>query len=223
MTAIHFNQSTLTIEYIQQTLTGTLPGIRGQEKMAPAPTADQKNRWQVPEQCRDAAVLLLLYPRHSQVLISELHLVLTRRPNYPGVHSGQISFPGGRHEAGETLEATALRETWEEVGVQPKSLNVIGTLSRLYTPPSNFCIYPFVAFSNHRPEFELDQREVAELIEVPLRHFFDPAIYKQETWHFEKYGERLVPFFDVFGHKVWGATAMILSEFITLLKSGMQA
>jgi 8-oxo-dGTP pyrophosphatase MutT (NUDIX family) len=132
-------------------------------------------------------------------------------------HSGQISFPGGRREHNETLEATALRETTEELGVPPEQLKLIGRLSSLYTPPSNFCIYPFIAFCATRPDFQPNVLEVAELIEAPLSLLLDPATYKEELWHFENYGERRIPFFDVFGHKVWGATAMILSEFLTLL------
>jgi 8-oxo-dGTP pyrophosphatase MutT (NUDIX family) len=147
-----------------------------------------------------------------------LHLVLTRRPEYPGAHSGQISLPGGRREAGESLQTTALREANEEIGLIPTSVEVIGELSPLYTPPSNFCIYPFIAFSATRPTFQPDAKEVAELIELPLTLLFSPTIYKEEIWYFPDYGERRVPFFDIFGHQVWGATAMILNEFLTLLR-----
>jgi 8-oxo-dGTP pyrophosphatase MutT (NUDIX family) len=162
-------------------------------------------------------VLILLYPHTVNGTSPELHIALTRRPEYPGVHSGQISLPGGRRELGESLQRTALRETTEEIGVASEALTIIGNLSFLYTPPSNFCIYPFVAISTRRPRFKLDSREVAELIEAPLGLLASPTIRKQEVWHSEKYGERKIPFFEVFGHKVWGATAMILSEFLTLL------
>ena len=186
--------------------------------MAPTPIGGQLNRWKTPDNCRQAGVLLLLYPHAINGRAPELFLTLTRRREYPGVHSGQISFPGGRREEGETLQTTALRETAEEVGVLPESVRVIGQLSALYTPPSNFCIYPFVAFGRSRPTFRPDPREVAELIEAPLSLLLDPAIRKEETWHFENYGNRQVPFFELYGHKVWGATAMILSEFLTLLE-----
>lgn len=156
----------------------------------------------------------MLYPHR---LTSELHFVLIRRPEYPGVHSGQIALPGGRREGSESLEQTALRETKEEIGVRAVTLEVIGALSPLYTPPSNFCIYPFVAYSLIHPTFQPDPREVAEVVEVPLRLLLDLSIRRVETWHFEQIGARRVPFFDVYGHHVWGATAMILSEFITML------
>jgi 8-oxo-dGTP pyrophosphatase MutT (NUDIX family) len=209
--------TTFTIENIQQALTGPLPGIEGQIKMAPSPVDGRVDRWQVPDNCRDAGVLLLLYPYASNGADQDLHLVLTRRHEYIGVHSGQISLPGGRRETGEPLQKTALRETKEEIGVVPEALEVVGQLSSLYTPPSNFCIYPFVGYSDSRPAFRSDPREVAELIEVPFSLFADPTTCKAETWYFEKYGSRQVPFFEVFGHKIWGATAMILSELLTLM------
>jgi 8-oxo-dGTP pyrophosphatase MutT (NUDIX family) len=186
--------------------------------MAPQPVNGQVNRWQTQAECREAGVLLLLYPHRITALHKiDLHLTLIRRRQYPGVHSGQISLPGGRRENGETLQQTALRETGEEIGVLPDMLQVEGPLSSLYTPPSNFCIYPYVAFSSIRPKFHPNPREVAEIIEVPLELLANPATCKKEVWYFEKYGDRQIPFFEVFGHKVWGATAMILSEFLTLL------
>ena len=208
------DQATLTIEQIKQALNQPLPGKPAQQLMAPMPVTNKFDRWPIPEDCREAGVLLLLFEKEA-----ELHVTLTRRHTYPGVHSGQIAFPGGQREQDEALQETALRETYEEVGVLPESLEVIGQLSRLYTPPSNFCIFPFVAFYAGLPAFQPDSREVAELIEAPLNLFLNPATQKKELWHFENFGERNVPYFDIFGHKVWGATAMIFSEFITLLDS----
>lgn len=211
----------LTIEEVQQALQGSLPGISGQKEMAPQPRPGELSRWADPDDCRQAGVLLLLYPHATNGKDSELHLVLIRRPDYPGVHGGQISFPGGGREGEESLRATALRETLEEIGVPSDTVTVIGQLSPLYTPPSNFCIYPFVAFRTERPIFRPDPNEVAAIIEPPLSHLLDPGTRKVELWEFRSYGERRVPFFDVDGHKVWGATAMILSEFITLLESSV--
>jgi 8-oxo-dGTP pyrophosphatase MutT (NUDIX family) len=207
------------IETIQQALAGPLPGVKGQIKMAPQPRAGQINRWEIPDDYREASVLLLLYPHHPpDQLEPELHVVLTRRPDYPGAHGGQISLPGGQREGDESLLITALREAQEEIGLDPAAVEVIGQLSPLYIPPSNFYIYPFIAYSSVRPAFQPDAKEVAELIEAPLHLLFNPTIQREEIWHFPNYGERRVPFFDVFGHRVWGATAMILSEFLTLLQ-----
>ncbi|MBN1217978.1 MAG: CoA pyrophosphatase [Anaerolineae bacterium] len=205
-----------TIQEIQQALAGPLPGMAGQIKMAPQPLDGQVNRGVVPDDHRQAGVLLLLYP-HTSAAQPELHLVLMRRNEYPGVHSGQISFPGGQREGDEALQKTALRETREEMGIMPETVEVIGQLSPLYTPTSNFYIFPFVAFSPNRPRFRPDPKEVAELIEAPLKLLLNPATRQEEIWHLRRIGQRRVPFYRVYGHYVWGATAMILGEFLTLL------
>jgi 8-oxo-dGTP pyrophosphatase MutT (NUDIX family) len=205
-----------TIHDIRQTLTGPLPGRVGQSQMAPEPLPGQVNRWEPVTGCREAGVLLLLYP-HDTGGGSELHIVLIRRPEYSGVHSGQISLPGGRREGRESLQETALRETREEIGVKPDTVEMLGQLSLLYTPVSNFCIYPFVAFSLTRPAFQPDPGEVAGLLEPPLSWLLNPAARRAEQWNFPQ-GARRVPFFDVFGLKVWGATAMILSEFLMTVR-----
>jgi len=209
----------LTIKDVQRALQGPLPGVAGQKKMAPQPRPEDRSRWPEPEDCLDAGVLLFLYPHSTNSKAPELHLVLIRRPDYEGVHGGQISLPGGRREAEESLQATALRETREEVGVPPDTVKIIGHLSPLYTPPSNFCIYPFVGYRADRPAFRPHPYEVAAILELPLSYLLNPSIRKEELWHFAKNGTRRIPFFDVFGHKVWGATAMMLSEFVTLLTS----
>ncbi len=213
---IQITNQYLTIKNIQTLFkTSSLPGVKAQKKMAPQPRPGQPNRWDLPpNDCRQAGVLLVLY---QPTFTEELHLVLIRRPEYPGVHSGQISFPGGRHEPGETLTETALRETEEEVGISPKTLQMIGRLSSLYIPPSNFCLYPYVAYSPVYPTFQPDNKEVAEVIETPLTLLLDPANRHVEMWDLGEHGKRRVPFFNVFGHHVWGATAMILSECLTLL------
>jgi 8-oxo-dGTP pyrophosphatase MutT (NUDIX family) len=218
----HHNLVSPALERIRQALVGPLPGLAGQIKMSPEHRPGQPNRWDQPAHYREAGVLLLLYPHlvcQNGINNStpELHFVLTRRHEYPGVHSGQISLPGGRREGDESLQYTALRETYEEIGLDAALVEIIGQLSPLFTPPSNFYIYPFVGFTPTRPAFRPDPKEVAELIETPLNLLRDPAIRKEEIWHFQNYGERRIPFFDIFGHSVWGATAMILSEFLTLL------
>lgn len=208
----------LTVEQVAQALAKPLPGVAGQMRMAPQPyNQSNHKRWILPADCREAGVLLLLYSHLNQENVPESYIIFTRRPDTMSAHSGQISFPGGRREVGETLEETALRETAEELGIPTDTLQIVGQLSTLYTPPSNFCIYPFVAFSPVRPNFYPNLFEVAEMIEAPLSLLLKPQTYKREIWYFENFGKREIPFFDIFGHKVWGATAMILSEFLTLL------
>jgi 8-oxo-dGTP pyrophosphatase MutT (NUDIX family) len=160
-------------------------------------------------------VLVLLYGKND-----ELNLVLTRRRDDLQSHAGQISFPGGRHEDPETLLMTALRETHEEIGVPPTAVMPLGTLASLYIPPSDFEVHPFVGWYSHgeRPIFTPDTGEVAEILEVPLRHLIDPATRQEEPW--ELRGQQVkVPYYDVQGYKVWGATAMMLSELIERLQT----
>lgn len=163
---------------------------------------------------RLGGVLLLLYCADE-----EIHLVLTKRPDYDGVHSGQVSFPGGRHEPPETLEMTARRETHEEIGIPAADVEILGGLTPLFVVPSNFEVHPFVGryVGQGRPSFVPDVREVAAILEVPLRLLLDPATRVEESMELRG-GLRLrVPCFRVGEHRVWGATAMMLSEFLQRL------
>jgi 8-oxo-dGTP pyrophosphatase MutT (NUDIX family) len=162
--------------------------------------------------CRRAGVLALLYPHDG-----ELHIVLTRRTDSVEDHRGQISFPGGSLDPGETAPAAALREGWEELGIDGGKVEVLGALSPLYIPPSGFCIYPTVAYTAERPRFVPNTEEVAEVIEVSLAHLLDPATRREEIWEIR--GENVrVPFYAVGSHKVWGATAMVLCELLALTR-----
>lgn len=180
---------------------------RAQLKMAPFPRAVRRPA-QRPGEPRIGAVLLLLY-EHA----GGLHLVLTRRRDDLSSHSGQISFPGGRRDPAESLEAAALRETYEEVGVPPAAVVLLGALSPLYIPPSDYEVHPFVGWHVGRPHFTPQVSEVAEVLEVRLVDLLDPATRQVEVWEMRDY-QMDVPFYAVNGHKVWGATAIMLSEFL---------
>lgn len=208
--------SVITIEDVRRCLAQPLPGLAGQLAMAPKPRPGWK--WEPIENydCREGSVLLLLYPKNGRAV--DLHFVLTRRHEYPGTHSGQISFPGGQREDGEPLEKTALRETQEEIGVPGQGTAILGQLTPLYIPPSNYCIFPFVGHRDAEPTFRPDPREVAEIIEAPLSLLLDESTLQGEWMDHPQYGRRWIPFFNIFGHRVWGATAMVLAEFMTLLK-----
>jgi len=157
-------------------------------------------------------VLILLYP-----YAGEWHFPLMRRVEDGLTHSGQISLPGGSQEAGESIRETALREACEEVGAACTEVDVLGQLTTIYIPPSNFLVTPTVGQVEHRPDFKCDPREVAELIEVPLSTLFDPNVVRREPWMLR--GTQVeVPFFQIGLHKVWGATAMILSELKMILE-----
>ncbi len=169
-----------------------------------------------PGRARLGGVLMLLY-----CVDDELHLVLTQRPDYDGVHSGQVSCPGGRHEPPESLVETALRETYEEIGIPPADVELLGRLTPLYIMPSDFEVHPFVGrtIRPERPRFVPDTREVAAILEVPLRRLLDPATRAEEEMELRGGLRMAVPFFRVGEYKVWGATAMMLSEFLERLRA----
>ena len=202
----------LTADDIRRALTRPLPGVAAQVRLAPPYRFDQLLQ-PPPADARPAGVLIVLYPRGEA-----LHFLLTRRTDDVENHKGQISLPGGAQEDGESLLDTALRETREEIGVRVEPSAVLGRLSPVYVPPTGFLITPYVAALPARPHFVVMQREVAELIEAPLSALFDPSIVRREVWTLRG-AEVEVPFFQIGPYKVWGATAMVLSEFAAAIGS----
>jgi len=199
------------LDRIARGLREPLPGIPAQLSMAVDPRPGHKPYYEVEETCRKAGVLVLLYRRDGR-----LYVLLTLRTDRVLHHRGQVSFPGGEQHPGESIEATALRETEEEIGLDLSAVRILGRLTPLYVPPSNYCVYPTVAFFPSDPEFHPQPDEVAEVIEVPLADLADPASVRRESWDLG--GRRAdVPYFAAAGHRIWGATAMILSEFVALL------
>ncbi|MFN8484162.1 MAG: CoA pyrophosphatase [Anaerolineae bacterium] len=200
----------VSIAQIQQALTLQLPGIEAWMRMAP-----RHRNLAPPEEAtpRLAGVLILLYP-----LDESLSMVLTRRTEDLATHRGQISLPGGGLKAGETPVDAALREAHEELGIAIDDVTVMGELTPLYIPPSNYLIHPIVAHLPGRPTFAPDPGEVAELLEVPLSVLFSAETRAEETWDIRGL-PTLVPFYRLAGHKVWGATAMVLAEFTALLEA----
>ncbi len=202
------------IEKIEQRLHQPLPGKAAQNKMA------HKIRMKVGEPSSDAkiaCVLSLLYPKNN-----DWYIILMKRVSKfkEDKHRGQVSFPGGKLEpTDESLAAGALREAQEEVNVDPAQVKLLGQLTYLYIPVSNFLVYPFVGYTKQRPNFIPDPNEVASIIEFPLNHLFDSNNIKEID---KKISPNLilkgVPYFDIKGEVVWGATAMILSELVEILK-----
>lgn len=201
-------------EFIQQLyvdLQQPLPGREAQYRMAPQPRAGAYPYDQPPAEARRGGVLVLFYPHNAQP-----YLPLILRPTYEGVHSGQVGLPGGGQDPDDQdIVATALREAQEEVGVEPGALTVLGQLSSLYVFASNYLVQPTVAWMAARPHFVIDPYEVAQLIEMPLAALLDPANTHQERWQLR--GRTAdVPFYRVQEQTIWGATAMMLSELLTL-------
>lgn len=190
-----------------------LPGFdveAAQNKMLPRPRGTRLPEANGPT--RQGGVLIILY-----LLDGQNHLVLTRRRDDLQSHAGQISFPGGQREDGESLRATAVREAQEEVGIKPTNLSILGRLECLYIPPSDYEVYPFVAWHTGRPRFKAQVEEVAEILEVPLGYLLDLENHFEELWEMRGFQVQ-VPYYLVGPHKVWGATAMILSEFLERLR-----
>lgn len=162
---------------------------------------------------KEAGVLILLFPGTTG-----LTFFLTRRTDTVENHKGQISLPGGAQHVGELLEQTAVRETCEELTIDPASIHLIGgPLTPLYIPVSGFRATAFVAYTPERPRVIPGPGEVVDIIETPLDYIVDERNIVEEVWEIS--GHRAtVPFFNVTGNKVWGATAMILSEFAALLR-----
>jgi 8-oxo-dGTP pyrophosphatase MutT (NUDIX family) len=178
--------------------------LAAQRRMAPQPRSLRRSRNR-PGQPRQAGVLVLLYPA------ADLAFALIRRTQNPrDVHSGQISLPGGSQEANETPVETALREAKEELGFN-EPVQILGSLACLYIPPSDFEVRPTVGYIDHRPVWTPDQSEVVEVLECPLEWLFDDTRKVIEDW--DRDGQTVhVPWYNVHDHKVWGATAIILSE-----------
>jgi 8-oxo-dGTP pyrophosphatase MutT (NUDIX family) len=177
--------------------------------MAPAYRADASVAAVDDKDCREAGVLALLFPSDTP------SIVLTVRRDHLPDHAGQISFPGGQREADETLQETALREAYEEVALNPARVDMLGALTPLYIPPSNFCVHPFVGAVSEPPDLHPTDKEVGAILRVSIVHLLAPSTLQRETWTL--HGQDVeVPFFEVGGHKVWGATAMMLSELLTL-------
>lgn len=194
-----------------------LPGLEAQMHMAPPfREALLKQSVSLRANAKLAAVMALFYPNKT----GETHLVFIVRKSSPGVHSGQIGFPGGKPELGDVdLKATAVRETWEEIGVSSNSIHVLCPLTEVYIPPSNFDVFPFVGIMASTPNFKRQPSEVESIIEIPLKDILDESnrVFSLVS---TSYGPKVnVPAFNFEGHIVWGATAMILMEIIELLNS----
>ena len=163
---------------------------------------------------KKAAIMMLLYPKNN-----DTHLILIVRNSYPGVHSSQIAFPGGKVEKEDfNLEKTALRETHEEVGIHPNQINVVRAFTEVYIPPSNFLVFPFLGYSSDELIFTPDSKEVESIIELPLVDFLNQKNIVNQRMS-TSYSDNIeVPSFKVKEHYVWGATALMMSELKETLK-----
>jgi len=192
-----------------------LPGTEVQWQMSSRDRLLQNFTMFPGEDARIAAVLILLYPVNDSV-----HTVFMQRPEYDGIHGGQISFPGGKKEPeDDTVIHTALRETWEEIGADLSEIAIIGTLTPLFIPVSNMLVTPVVGWLNEKPLFKHRPEEVSFLINAELKRFLNTSIVKSKP--FKIRGELIeIKYFDYEGNTIWGATAMILQELLALISRG---
>lgn len=196
----------LTLEQVRAALAlADFDSEGAQRQMAPRPRIMQRSngRTGLP---RQASVLVLLFPSPAELAFA-LEL---RAANLRDVHSGQIGLPGGAREGDETPLDTALREVREEMGISAP-VEILGGLKKLYIPPSDFDVHPFVGYIAPQPAWQPDASEVVQVIDCPLAWLLDDARKRGEEWDVRGV-TMFVPWYDLCGHKVWGATAIILSE-----------
>lgn len=179
--------------------------LGAQRRMAPQPRPLQRSRQRTGTP-RQAGVLVLLFPTENGLAFP----LIRRTENQHDVHSGQIGLPGGSLEDGETPLQAALREAHEEVGIE-EPIQILGTLTKLYIPPSDFDVFPVVAAVDFHPEWKPDPLEVVEVVECPLDWLLNDDKKLVEDWEIDGFSLR-VPWYNIYGHRVWGATAIMLSE-----------
>ena len=201
---------------LRAALSRPLPGLDAQLRMAPNPRLGWDPK-KFPAGAQSGAALLLVYPHEGALLVP-----LTVRGSELRNHTGQVSLPGGRVDDGETIEMAALREAAEEIGVDPATVQVIGRLTPLHIPVSGFILHPVVGVTDARPKFHPAEWEVARIIEAPVERLCDPGVVLREGRLRDTGGDPIevdVPFYDIDGEKVWGATAMVLAEFCAILSA----
>lgn len=203
------------LEYVPKLVGVNLPAKEAHFKMVPFERLESlKNQNLDSINPRNAAVMMLLYPKNGRT-----HLVLIVRNSYEGFHSDQIALPGGKYEAkDQTYVNTALRETHEELGVHPESIEIIMPFTNLYIQVSNFMVYPFLGICKEEIVFVPDGTEVVNIIELPLNDFLNDDLIITTTMS-TSYAKNIeIPAFKIKEHIVWGATAMMLNELKEVLK-----
>lgn len=199
----------LSIYALEQRLKKPLPGRNAQLKMASMVRIQKMIKSGVPKNAIQSSVLILLYPH-----LDTIGMVLMLRPQYQGIHSGQISLPGGKAEhADKDSRDTALRESKEEIGINPTQIKLLGKLTDLYIPPSNYLVSPYIGYQESHPKFHPDPAEVAKIIEITLDELLDSRNIRKKRVKLVFGLSLTVPAFYIDHNIIWGATAMILSEF----------
>jgi len=205
----------ISIQQIKQRIKQELPGQVSHLKMAPANRIHElKNQEKKILNAQKSAVMLLLFNEQNK-----LKVIFIRRSFYVGIHAGQIAFPGGRYEDFDIeIKNTALREIEEEIGLHSENIEVIGRISDIYVPPSNFLISVFVGYLPQKPQYKIDEREVNEIIEIELSEFFkEDSIIEKEFIVPSTNSKVLAPYYKVGNIELWGASAMVMCEFLDII------
>ena len=203
------------IDSLKERLEKELPGEDAQFLMAPFSRERIKEISEENYFPKKSAVLILLFPHENSI-----HTVLIQRPEYIGVHSGQVAFPGGKFEESDIeLNKTALREASEEVGINSQNIEIIGNLTDIYINPSNFLVRPFIAYANQRPDFIANVHEVQKIIQVDLFCLNDKKIKAQKPILHSDGLKVKTPYYEIEGLTIWGATAMMISELNVVVES----
>jgi len=205
-TGIHFHQY---IQRLKKELQKTLPGKTAQHKMAPS----QRTEKTVGNSSKNAGVLILLYPNNSEIFTT-----LIKRPVYKGVHSGQISLPGGKFEEDKDISIieTAFRETQEEIGVHKNTISFVGKLTSLYIPVSDIHVQPVIGCLSKEPQFTADSREVDKIFKINIRELLRPECIAEDEIIMSDNRKVTAPYYKFNHLQIWGATAMILSEYFEI-------
>ncbi|WP_421764840.1 NUDIX hydrolase [Ekhidna sp.] len=200
--------------FLEKRVQKPMPGDVAHQRMKPklASGAPLKMKHATPP--RKGGVLILLYQDQETV-----HFPLIQRPSYEGIHSGQMALPGGRYEEEDQDQFnTALRETEEEIGVDQNSIQIVGSLSEFFVAASNYMVLPVIGKLDHKPKFVPEPREVADIVTPPVSHLIDPDRLKEKEMNVRNGFKMHCPYYDLAGRTVWGATAMMLSELVEILK-----
>jgi len=199
--------------FLEKRVTQDMPGESSYKKMKPKMANGAPIQMKHVDQPRKGGVLILLYEDQGVV-----RFPLIQRPNYEGIHSGQMALPGGKFEEDDKDQwQTALRESQEEIGVISEKVEIIGSLSEFFVAASNYMVLPVIGKIDHIPDFVPEPREVADIVTPPVHQLIDPSTVKEKEITVRNDFKMICPYFDLEGRTVWGATAMMLSELVDVL------
>ncbi|SNT34872.1 NUDIX domain-containing protein [Ekhidna lutea] len=205
--------------FLEKRVQKSMPGADAQLKMKPRMANGAPLRMKHATPPRKGGVLILLFPDNDVV-----RFALIQRPDYEGIHGGQMALPGGRYEEEDKDQIqTALRESEEEIGVDKSKIEIIGSLSEFFVAASNYMVLPVIGKMNFKPTFVPEPREVDDIVTPPLKDLINPSRLKEKEIVVRSGYKLICPYFDLQGRTVWGATAMMLGELVEILKEFEQS